>query len=173
MTSIKLTLVLLISFFLTSKLLADELFFLPDEVFLFEHDLTKNIKNSQNEIIILTSKFENIVIFKALKNKTKQDINITIIADKQEVISENNLVSALAIYKNCDIKITQGLQKTAQQSDAILIDNKILYIFSSKMNKYDFYRDVSLIYKSKNLEVISKFKNYFKIILERSENYLK
>jgi len=156
-----------------SQLNADKIYLLPDDFFVFQNDIKEAVSNSKENIFILTSKFEDIQIFKALKEKSKKsDINISIISNKYEILEEHNLISALAMYSNIEIRLIQGLQKTDQQSDVFLLGNK-LFIFSSKITKTDFNREYSVIYMSENNETNEKFKEIFYILLNRSEEYFK
>jgi len=117
------------------------------------------IKNSKKSIKMYVNNIWDKNIINYLVNAKKQWLNVEIILPSLQKVSSNK--KTLEIFDNNNISYKLNEWKIQNHSKAILIDDKILYVWSINFStaSIDENREVWIILK--NEEIISDFLRYF------------
>ena len=168
----------LISMFL-APLLANKMYFMPDDGKIAIKDITSSILKAKTSINIAIYSFTNKKIAKALKKIAKKNIHITIIFDSYALKGKSKL-KYLAKYNNIDLYTLRGKRKATRKakkwygkmhSKYIIIDNKKLFFGSANYSYSAFNASYETLYANEDIKLIKQFSKNFKKMLKVAKKY--
>ncbi|PAF52166.1 phospholipase D-like domain-containing protein [Helicobacter sp. 13S00477-4] len=164
--------------FLSSSLMANQIYFMPYEQKQALHTLMDSIKSSQANIYISIFSFTNKEIAKSLKEAAKRGVKIKIIYDKEANINNPySTIGYLSKYNGIQTCLLDGKRAKNDKYNGIMhqkmaiIDNNTILIGSANWSKNAFENNYELLLKSNDKTIISKSINYFKKMFSQCKPY--
>jgi hypothetical protein len=141
-----------------------EIFILPEKSEYFLNSLRKDLKKS-SQILVVSEKFEEDRFFYSFRKFLNRGGEIFLISPNL-----NGEIQKLRLYKNIYIYKTEPHRDGKFSFSGILLDSKILYIFSTPIVKSEIFENgYGIVVKTENENDISEFQKNFIRLLDRGK----
>lgn len=147
----------------TFSLVANEVYFLPNQSKKAYENIEDLITNSKSSIDIAVYNFEYKKISKLLKKQAKNGVEISIVFDKEKIKNKKSQYKKLCETKNIYCKV---INDKKQHIKLIIFDKKIAVFGSLNLTKDSFEKNHELLFITDKKKVVNKLNDGFSDILK-------
>jgi hypothetical protein len=127
------------------------------------YSLRKDLKNAKKVDAIFFELREPKILRSFIKFLNHDEVKMILIVDKKGFTP----LAKLQIYQNLDLKTFSGLQNSTIELNFIIIDNSILYIFSTSLTYEKINKSYGVAVKYRSKKMLDRFNRIFKTISYR------